>query len=101
MTISTEPMASGAIAPAYPIPAAHPIVKIRKKVPINSVTYLFILEFPFIKQSNGGKKISPAEKCAAMKWLAEFLDMRQFFFNSRDLTSPVFPEKARDSLSPG
>src|SRR5947209_5998890 len=42
ITIRTAPMASGAItlAPA-PIPV-HPIVKIKKNVPMNSAMYLFI-----------------------------------------------------------
>jgi hypothetical protein len=36
-------MASGAMTPAPPITTQHPIVNTRKKVPMNSTTYLFIV----------------------------------------------------------
>src|SRR5204863_410338 len=43
MTMSAAPMASGAMTPApAPIPV-QPIVRTRKKVPMNSAMYLFIV----------------------------------------------------------
>jgi hypothetical protein len=45
--MSAEPIANGANAPA-PLPTTvHPIVKTRKNVPMNSVTYLFTVYLPF------------------------------------------------------
>src|SRR5580765_3422845 len=44
ITISAEPIANGANAPA-PLPmTVHPMVRTRKKVPINSAMYLFIAD---------------------------------------------------------
>src|SRR5262249_37804448 len=40
MVMRMEPMASGAITPAPPITTEQPIVRTRKKVPINSAIYL-------------------------------------------------------------
>src|ERR1700722_15990435 len=37
-----EPIASGGMTPLPPLMTVHPMVRTRKKVPINSTTYLFI-----------------------------------------------------------
>src|ERR1700730_17942020 len=37
-----EPIASGGMTPLPPLITVHPMVRTRKKVPINSTTYLFI-----------------------------------------------------------
>src|SRR3979411_3314730 len=48
ITMSAEPIANGANAPT-PLPiTVHPTVRTRKKVPINSATYLFMTYPPRI-----------------------------------------------------
>src|ERR1700676_2597414 len=43
ITMSAEPIASGANGPAPWPMTEHPIVRTRKKVPMNSATYLFMI----------------------------------------------------------
>ena len=42
ITIRAEPIASGGMTPLPPLMTVHPMVSTRKKVPMNSTTYLFI-----------------------------------------------------------
>ena len=43
ITISAAPMASGGMTPAAPGMTVQPTVRTRKKVPMNSVRYLFMV----------------------------------------------------------
>src|SRR6267143_1650497 len=58
ITMSAEPIASGAKGPAPWPMTVHPIVRTRKKVPINSATYFFInnlLRLPIAASSADSK----------------------------------------------
>src|SRR5258706_3621998 len=62
ITMSAEPIANGANAPA-PLPiTVHPTVRTRKKVPINSAIYLF-MTYPFDSRLKGFREPWPDLKC--------------------------------------
>src|ERR1700760_259725 len=70
MTIKAAPIASGAIFCAPGLITVQPMVNTRKKVPMNSTTYLFIARFlPFRVPARKGKNhtnmelLSKGETC--------------------------------------
>src|SRR6266550_3869057 len=86
MTMSAAPMASGAMTPApAPIPV-QPIVRTRKKVPMNSAMYLFIV-ICYAKQlrgvgDDGANAESPPDKTVE--------GVRRSAFIVCDLLDPAF-----------
>src|ERR1700730_9133191 len=70
MTMRAAPIASGAITPDAAGITVHPMVRTRKKVPINSAMYFLILVSWMMKEC---VQIDSAKLCIGIEWGGEVI----------------------------